>query len=234
MEDLFAHFSKNDINAEIRASLLNRIIAIYNIKTEIPFKVINFVELNKSSYFKSNQALLHIYYTITHFFKYRSNTLIGALDFVNEMQNRILPISDKNNGSKTDSQKNKDNEKISNNRKYLKKLDCGILSPYFDQRIIPFGFEDGYLRRPDFKFKLWFETDREFENLQQYKKNVKKEKENTIDRRLHKTCLQNHFFYSADRNMKTHFSIHHSVNKILKAPLFYFIFYMIAKNILIR
>lgn len=70
-------------------------------------------------------------------------------------------------------------KKISNNRKYLKKLDCGILSPYLDQRVIPFGFEDGYLRRPDFKFKLWFETDREFENLQQYKKTLKKKIQST-------------------------------------------------------
>lgn len=47
---------------------------------------------------------------------------------------------------------------------------------------------------------------------------VKKYTDEQKYRNLNKSCIENHFFYSADRNMETHFSLHHAVEAVLEKP----------------
>ena len=72
--------------------------------------------------------------------------------------------------------------------------------------------------RSNFAFKLWFDSEREYEDLSRLEQSAKDERQEEINRNLNKSCIENHFFYSADRNMETHFSLHHSVAAVLEKP----------------
>ena len=228
LDILFRSFSPNNSAAEYAAGVLNRLIALCCIKTEMLFDTVDFTALNKSSYFKSNEALLHLYYSVTHFLTNKKYSLLEQLDFTAEMQRRILPLFPKDEKKKkrdkrrkNDSQKEKEKDAFSKNREFLKQLDCGISFQYFRQPVIPFGdawSNEVCLMRSNFAFKLWFDSEREYEDLSRLEQSAKDERQEEINRNLNKSCIENHFFYSADRNMETHFSLHHSVAAVLEKP----------------
>lgn len=95
LDILFRSFSPNSGAAEHTAGVLNRLIELCCIKTEMLFDTVDFTALNKSSYFKSNEALLHLYYSVTHFLTNKKYSLLEQLDFTDEMQRRILPLFQK-------------------------------------------------------------------------------------------------------------------------------------------
>ena len=222
LDILFRSFSPKSSAAEYAAEVLNQLIELCRIKTEIFFDTVDFTALNKSSYFSSNGSLLHLYYTVTHFLTNKKYILLEQLDFTAEMQRRILPLSVKDEKKKkSDSQKNKGKKVFKENRKFLKQLDCGISFQYCQQPVVPFWQSWGneiFLVRPNFTFKLWFDSEREYEDLSRLEPNAKDERQEEINRNLNKSCIENHFFYSADRNMETHFSLHHSVEAVLEKP----------------
>ncbi|MGI5101321.1 hypothetical protein [Treponema vincentii] len=228
LDILFRSFSPNSSAAEYAAEVLNRLIELCCIKTEMLFDTVDFTALNKSSYFKSNEALLHLYYSVTHFLTNKKYSLLEQLDFTAEMQRRILPLFPKDEKKKkrdkrrkNDSQKEKEKDAFSKNREFLKQLDCGISFQYFRQPVIPFGdawSNEVCLMRSNFAFKLWFDSEREYEDLSRLEQSAKDERQEEINRNLNKSCIENHFFYSADRNMETHFSLHHSVAAVLEKP----------------
>jgi hypothetical protein len=228
LDILFRSFSPNNSAAEYAAGVLNRLMALCCIKTEMLFDTVDFTALNKSSYFTSNEALLHLYYSVTHFLTNKKYSLLEQLDFTAEMQRRILPLFPKDEKKKkrdkrrkNDSQKEKEKDAFSKNREFLKQLDCGISFQYFRQPVIPFGdawSNEVCLMRSNFAFKLWFDSEREYEDLSRLEQSAKDERQEEINRNLNKSCIENHFFYSADRNMETHFSLHHSVAAVLEKP----------------
>ena len=222
LDILFRSFSPKSSAAEYAAEVLNQLIELCRIKTEMFFDTVDFTALNKSSYFSSNGSLLHLYYTVTHFLTNKKYILLEQLDFTAEMQRRILPLSVKDEKKKkSDSQKNKGKKVFKENRKFLKQLDCGISFQYCQQPVVPFWQSWGneiFLVRPNFTFKLWFDSEREYEDLSRLEPNAKDERQEEINRNLNKSCIENHFFYSADRNMETHFSLHHSVEAVLEKP----------------
>lgn len=228
LDILFRSFSPKSSAAEYAAEVLNRLIELCCIKTEMLFDTVDFTALNKSSYFKSNEALLHLYYSVTHFLTNKKYSLLEQLDFTAEMQRRILPLFPKDEKKKkrdkrrkNDSQKEKEKDAFSKNREFLKQLDCGISFQYFRQPVIPFGdawSNEVCLMRSNFAFKLWFDSEREYEDLSRLEQSAKDERQEEINRNLNKSCIDNHFFYSADRNMETHFSLHHSVAAVLEKP----------------
>ena len=228
LDILFRSFSPKSSAAEYAAEVLNRLIELCCIKTEMLFDTVDFTDLNKSSYFKSNEALLHLYYSVTHFLTNKKYSLLEQLDFTAEMQRRILPLFPKDEKKKkrdkrrkNDSQKEKEKDAFSKNREFLKQLDCGISFQYFRQPVIPFGdawSNEVCLMRSNFAFKLWFDSEREYEDLSRLEQSAKDERQEEINRNLNKSCIENHFFYSADRNMETHFSLHHSVAAVLEKP----------------
>ena len=222
VDTLFRYFSPNSSAAEYTAGILNRLIELCCIKTKMLFNTVDFTSLNKSSHFMSNEALLHLYYTITHFLAEKKYCLLEQLDFTAEMQHRILPIPQKNNkkGNKKreiDSEEMKNEKRLADNLIFLKQLDCGFSFPYVCQKAVLFGGAfggEGNIIRPDFTFRLWFDSVYENYNPSTHKEYTNEQKY----RNLNKSCIENHFFYSADRNMETHFSIHHAVEAVLKEP----------------
>ena len=222
VDTLFRYFSPNSSAAEYTAEILNRLIELCCIKTKMLFNTVDFTSLNKSSHFMSNEALLHLYYTITHFLAEKKYCLLEQLDFTAEMQHRILPIPQKNNkkGNKKreiDSEEMKNEKRLADNLIFLKQLDCGFSFPYVCQKAVLFGGAfggGGNIIRPDFTFRLWFDSVYENYNPSTHKEYTNEQKY----RNLNKSCIENHFFYSADRNMETHFSIHHAVEAVLKEP----------------
>ena len=228
LDALILYFSLKGNSPKQGAVILNQLIKLYSIKADVDmfFKTFDFISLNKSSYFFSNESSLHLYYTVTHFLTNKKYSLLEQLDFTAEMQHRILPLFPKDDKKgykkrKSDSQKKKDKDAFSKNREFLKQLDCGISFQYFRQPVVPFGqswSNEIFLVRPNFAFKLWFDSEREYEDLSRLEPNAKDERQEEINRNLNKSCIENHFFYSADRNMETHFSLHHSVEAVLEKP----------------
>ena len=230
LDALILYFSLKGNSPKQGAVILNQLIKLYSIKADADmfFKTFDFISLNKSSYFFSNESSLHLYYTVTHFLTNKKYSLLEQLDFTAEMQHRILPLFPKDEKKKkgykkrkSDSQKKKDKDAFSKNREFLKQLDCGISFQYFRQPVVPFGqswSNEIFLVRPNFAFKLWFDSEREYEDLSRLEPNAKDERQEEINRNLNKSCIENHFFYSADRNMETHFSLHHSVEAVLEKP----------------
>lgn len=228
LDALILYFSLKGNSPKQGAVILNQLIKLYSIKADVDmfFKTFDFISLNKSSYFFSNESSLHLYYTVTHFLTNKKYSLLEQLDFTAEMQHRILPFFPKDDKKgykkrKSDSQKKKDKDAFSKNREFLKQLDCGISFQYFRQPVVPFGqswSNEIFLVRPNFAFKLWFDSEREYEDLSRLEPNAKDERQEEINRNLNKSCIENHFFYSADRNMETHFSLHHSVEAVLEKP----------------
>ena len=222
IDTLFCFFSHADSMREHSASLLNRLIKLCCIKTDLFFTILDFSALNKSSYFMSNETLLHLYYTVTHFLTEKKYCLLEQLDFTAEMQHRILPLPQKKKKgeerkNKIDSKENKTEKKLAANLDFLKRLDCGFSFPFLLQKAVLFGGVfggEGDIIRPDFTFRLWFDSISESYNLSTKQKYTDEQKY----RNLNKSCIENHFFYSADRNMETHFSLHHSVEAVLKTP----------------
>ena len=226
LDILFRSFSPNSGAAEHTAGVLNRLIELCCIKTEMLFNTVDFTALNKSSYFNSNETLLHLYYTVTHFLTEKKYCLLAQLDFTAEMQRRILPIPSKNNKkskrkiareTKSDSEEIKDEKMLAANHNTLKRLDCGFSFPFLWQPVVPFGqplSNEFSLVRPNFTFRLWFDSVYEDYNTSTQKKYTDEQKY----RNLNKSCIENHFFYSADRNMETHFSLHHAVEAVLEKP----------------
>lgn len=100
LDILFRSFSPKSSAAEYAAEVLNRLIELCCIKTEMLFDTVDFTALNKSSYFKSNEALLHLYYSVTHFLTNKKYSLLEQLDFTAEMQRRILPLFPKDEKKK--------------------------------------------------------------------------------------------------------------------------------------
>lgn len=230
LDALILYFSLKGNSPKQGAVILNQLIKLYSIKADADmfFKTFDFISLNKSSYFFSNESSLHLYYTVTHFLTNKKYSLLEQLDFTAEMQHRILPLFPKDEKKKkgykkrkSDSQKKKDKDAFSKNREFLKQLDCGISFQYFRQPVVPFRqswSNEIFLVRPNFAFKLWFDSEREYEDLSRLEPNAKDERQEEINRNLNKSCIENHFFYSADRNMETHFSLHHSVEAVLEKP----------------
>lgn len=224
LDILFRSFSPNNSAAEYAAGVLNRLIALCCIKTEMLFDTVDFTALNKSSYFTSNEALLHLYYTVTHFLTNKKYSLLEQLDFTAEMQHRILPLFPKDEKKekrdkrrKSDSEEIKKEKRLADNLDFLKRLDCGFSFPYLLQKAAPFGGVFGNecdIIRPDFTFRLWFDSLSESYNPSTKQKYTDEQKY----RNLNKSCIENHFFYSADRNMETHFSLHHAVGAVLEKP----------------
>ena len=224
LDILFRSFSPNNSAAEYAAGVLNRLIALCCIKTEMLFDTVDFTALNKSSYFTSNEALLHLYYTVTHFLTNKKYSLLEQLDFTAEMQHRILPLFPKDEKKekrdkrrKSDSEEIKKEKRLADNLDFLKRLDCGFSFPFLWQPVVSFGqtwSNEFSLVRPDFTFRLWFDSVYEDYNTSTQKKYTDEQKY----RNLNKSCIENHFFYSADRNMETHFSLHHAVEAVLEKP----------------
>ena len=224
LDILFRSFSPNNSAAEYAAGVLNRLIALCCIKTEMLFDTVDFTALNKSSYFTSNEALLHLYYTVTHFLTNKKYSLLEQLDFTAEMQHRILPLFPKNEKKekrdkrrKSDSEEIKKEKRLADNLDFLKRLDCGFSFPFLWQPVVSFGqtwSNEFSLVRPDFTFRLWFDSLSESYNPSTKQKYTDEQKY----RNLNKSCIENHFFYSADRNMETHFSLHHAVGAVLEKP----------------
>ena len=226
LDTLFRSFSPNSGAAEYATGVLNRLIELCCIKTEMFFDTVDFTALNKSSDFTSNETLLHLYYTVTHFLTEKKYCLLAQLDFTAEMQRRILPIPSKNNKkskrkiareSKSDSEEIKDEKILAANYNTLKRLDCGFSFLVLRQSVVPFGdpwSNECFLERPNFSFRLWFDSVYEDYNPSTQKEYTDEQKY----RNLNKSCIENHFFYSADRNMETHFSLHHAVEAVLEKP----------------
>ena len=224
LDILFRSFSPNNSAAEYAAGVLNRLIALCCIKTEMLFDTVDFTALNKSSYFTSNEALLHLYYTVTHFLTNKKYSLLEQLDFTAEMQHRILPLFPKDEKKekrdkrrKSDSEEIKKEKRLADNLDFLKRLDCGFSFPFLWQPVVSFGqtwSNEFSLVRPDFTFRLWFDSLSESYNPSTKQKYTDEQKY----RNLNKSCIENHFFYSADRNMETHFSLHHAVGAVLEKP----------------
>lgn len=226
LDTLFRSFSPNSGAAEYATGVLNRLIELCCIKTEMFFDTVDFTALNKSSDFTSNETLLHLYYTVTHFLTEKKYCLLAQLDFTAEMQRRILPIPSKNNKkskrkiareSKSDSEEIKDEKILAANHNTLKRLDCGFSFLVLRQSVVPFGdpwSNECFLERPNFSFRLWFDSVYEDYNPSTQKEYTDEQKY----RNLNKSCIENHFFYSADRNMETHFSLHHAVEAVLEKP----------------
>lgn len=224
LDILFRSFSPNNSAAEYAAGVLNRLIALCCIKTEMLFDTVDFTALNKSSYFTSNEALLHLYYTVTHFLTNKKYSLLEQLDFTAEMQHRILPLFPKDEKKekrdkrrKSDSEEIKKEKRLADNLDFLKRLDCGFSFPFLWQPVVSFGqtwSNEFSLVRPDFTFRLWFDSLSESYNPSTQKEYTDEQKY----RNLNKSCIENHFFYSADRNMETHFSLHHAVGAVLEKP----------------
>lgn len=224
LDILFRSFSPNNSAAEYAAGVLNRLIALCCIKTEMLFDTVDFTALNKSSYFTSNEALLHLYYTVTHFLTNKKSSLLEQLDFTAEMQHRILPLFPKDEKKekrdkrrKSDSEEIKKEKRLADNLDFLKRLDCGFSFPFLWQPVVSFGqtwSNEFSLVRPDFTFRLWFDSLSESYNPSTKQKYTDEQKY----RNLNKSCIENHFFYSADRNMETHFSLHHAVGAVLEKP----------------
>ena len=224
LDILFRSFSPNSSAAEYTAEVLNRLIELCCIKTEMLFDTVDFTALNKSSYFTSNEALLHLYYTVTHFLTNKKYSLLEQLDFTAEMQHRILPLFPKDEKKKkgykkenNDSREIEKEKRFADNLNFLKRLDCGFSFSYLLQEAAPFGGVFGNecdIIRPDFTFRLWFDSISESYNPSTNRKYTDEQKY----RNLNKSCIENHFFYSADRNMETHFSLHHSVVAVLEKP----------------
>jgi len=224
LDILFRSFSPNNSAAEYAAGVLNRLIALCCIKTEMLFDTVDFTALNKSRYFTSNEALLHLYYTVTHFLTNKKYSLLEQLDFTAEMQHRILPLFPKDEKKekrdkrrKSDSEEIKKEKRLAANHNTLKRLDCGFSFPFLWQPVVSFGqtwSNEFSLVRPDFTFRLWFDSLSESYNPSTKQKYTDEQKY----RNLNKSCIENHFFYSADRNMETHFSLHHAVGAVLEKP----------------
>ena len=224
LDILFRSFSPNSSAAEYAAEVLNRLIELCCIKTEMLFNTVDFTALNKSSYFNSNETLLHLYYTVTHFLTNKKYSLLEQLDFTAEMQHRILPLFPKDEKKekrdkrrKSDSEEIKKEKRLADNLDFLKRLDCGFSFPFLWQPVVSFGqtwSNEFSLVRPDFTFRLWFDSLSESYNPSTKQKYTDEQKY----RNLNKSCIENHFFYSADRNMETHFSLHHAVGAVLEKP----------------
>ena len=224
LDILFRSFSPNNSAAEYAAGVLNRLIELCCIKTEMLFNTVDFTALNKSSYFNSNETLLHLYYTVTHFLTNKKYSLLEQLDFTAEMQHRILPLFPKDEKKekrdkrrKSDSEEIKKEKRLADNLDFLKRLDCGFSFPFLWQPVVSFGqtwSNEFSLVRPDFTFRLWFDSLSESYNPSTKQKYTDEQKY----RNLNKSCIENHFFYSADRNMETHFSLHHAVGAVLEKP----------------
>ena len=224
LDILFRSFSPNSSAAEYTAEVLNRLIELCCIKTEMLFDTVDFTSLNKSSYFTSNEALLHLYYSVTHFLTNKKYSLLEQLDFTAEMQHRTLPLFPKDEKKKkgykkenNDSREIEKEKRFADNLNFLKRLDCGFSFSYLLQEAAPFGEVFGNecdIIRPDFTFRLWFDSISESYNPSTNRKYTDEQKY----RNLNKSCIENHFFYSADRNMETHFSLHHSVAAVLEKP----------------
>ena len=89
-------------SSENFAKMFNLISKFNFLNKENPFTKVDFAALNKSLYFESNEAILHLYYTLSHFWDFDScrNVILEMFDFVREAQLRILPIKEdlKNKG----------------------------------------------------------------------------------------------------------------------------------------
>ena len=140
------------------------------------------------------------------------------------MQHRILPLFPKDEKKekrdkrrKSDSEEIKKEKRLADNLDFLKRLDCGFSFPFLWQPVVSFGqtwSNEFSLVRPDFTFRLWFDSLSESYNPSTKQKYTDEQKY----RNLNKSCIENHFFYSADRNMETHFSLHHAVGAVLEKP----------------
>ena len=208
INSLFFYFSHKKKAEKYTASLLNQLMKLCFVNKAKVFKDVDFTKLNKSKFFESNEALLHIYYTVTHFLTEKKYALFSQLDFTGEMRHRVLPLPSNKDKREMKSKKNipEINKKrivFETNQTLLREFDCGLTFPYFRQNIFS---NDAVLIRPNFTFKLFSESD-------YYEQADGGELAN---RDLNKKCLKTHFFYSADRNMETHSSIHHAVRAVLE------------------
>ena len=97
LDALILYFSLKGNSPKQGAVILNQLIKLYSIKADADmfFKTFDFISLNKSSYFFSNESSLHLYYTVTHFLTNKKYSLLEQLDFTAEMQHRILPLLQK-------------------------------------------------------------------------------------------------------------------------------------------
>lgn len=194
--------------------ILNKIAKICKIAKENPFSQIDFYSLNKSSHFKSNQPFLLSFYNFVRFSKVQRIATLNQLDFIDTYTDKIYHID-----SKT--------YKPQCNFSKITELDCGFGEKLYK----PLPFEGVYYPRP-FKFKLWQHTDRfnllknpekldfvknrNFVDFDLLSKEQKNKASREINRSTNKNNLYNHYFYSIDRNMMTHFSIHKSIEIILQ------------------
>lgn len=191
-------------SSENFAKMLNLISKFNFLNKENPFTKVDFAALNKSLYFESNEAILHLYYTLSHFWDFDScrNVILEMFDFVREAQLRILPIKEdlKNKGKWF-------SKFLPENAKKIRELDVGFTLPFLYQLAVPYNAgPDCFIKRPDFTFRLWSESKQKFD------KNGK----NQNWYKFNKLCLSTHFFHSADRNMETHFCTHHVLSKVMR------------------
>lgn len=194
--------------------ILNKIAKICRIAKENPFSQIDFYSLNKSSHFKSNQPFLLSFYNFVRFSKVQRIATLNQLDFIDTYTDKIYHIDSKTYKPQCNFEK-------------ITELDCGFGEILYK----PLPFEGAYYPRP-FKFKLWQHTDRfnllknpekldfikdrNFVDFDLLSKEQKNKALRDINRSINKNNLYNHYFYSIDRNMMTHFSIHKSIEIILQ------------------